>query len=136
MNEAIKELNDEELIFILKNDNIRIEKEDRIWEIIKERIKNNRNKSILLGTIKANYLNKEYFKEFIETIEEEDIKQEPKILNIFKEILMKNIDNIQLKEKKTKRDIITITHEQGNNFNGIFKYYDYKKIVFLINNLK
>ena len=41
MKEEIKELEDEELIFILKNDKTRVEKEDIIWEVVKEKIDNN-----------------------------------------------------------------------------------------------
>ena len=101
MKKEIQELTEEELLFILSNDKMKIEKEDLIWEIIKERIEkkyennsedkgkkeekeNQKNKSILMGTIEAKYLKKEYFIEYIEKIEEEDIEREPKIFKNLK----------------------------------------------------
>ena len=77
MKEEIKELKLEEIIYILRKEDISIKSEDTIWEIIKERIKemknekkdkndksdrNNLNKGIrriLFENIKIKYLNKE-----------------------------------------------------------------------------
>ena len=114
MKDIIKELNDEEVIYILKNDKIKVEKEDIIWEIVKEIITHkNRNennfdkkdlinKSRLIGTIQVQYLNREYFQEYIKLIEENDIEREPKILHYIKDLLIKNINNIKLEENTVK----------------------------------
>ena len=141
MKEDIDELSDEELIFILKNDKIKVEKEDIIWEIVKKRIDMNNKrkskenivkgekniKSLLLGTIEVNYLKKEYFQEYIEIIEEEDIENESKIFKKIKEILIKNIDNIILEGKEINQtNIINIQHKEGNNFDGIIRYLEIK----------
>ena len=73
MKEEIKELNDDELIYVLKNVKTKVEKEDIIWKIAKERIEtkalsedqkdNKMNKSTLMGTVNINFLNREDFKE-------------------------------------------------------------------------
>ena len=81
MKEEIKELKLEEIIYILRKEDISIKSEDTIWEIIKERInemkseKNYRNREmrrILFENIQIKYLNKQHFKEYIEEIEGED----------------------------------------------------------------
>ena len=150
MKEEIKELNDDEVIFIFKNNKTKIDNEETIWEIVKERIKgmsrkanqsqannvdkrNFINKSLLIGSIQANFLKKESFKEYIEMIEEEDIEKERLILENIKRILLSNIDNLKLegkeKEKATEKvneKVIHINHTNGQNFNGIIKYLENK----------
>ena len=137
MKEEIKELNEEEIIFILKNKKTKVSKEDIIWEIIKEIIENkyqnkyqNNNKSILIGIVEGKYLSIEKFKEYLEKIEEEDIIREPKILKNLKDILIKNIkniDNIKLKEKtKEEKRGREIKHQNGENFQGILRYLQNK----------
>ena len=136
MKKEIQELTEEELLFILSNDKMKVEKEDLIWEIIKGRIEkkyqNNlddkqKNKSILMGKIEAKYLKKEYFIEYIEyieNIEEEDIEREPKIFKNLKEILISLGENIQKLNDKVKG--LEITHKYGNDFDGIIKYLENK----------
>ena len=138
MKEEIKLLRDEELIFILKNCKVTVEKEDIIWEIVKERIEGkNKNKiddkqrkekklkkSMLIGAIESKYLKKEYFREYIEKIEDDDII-DTKVLENIIEILLRNINNLDFKiiqqEEKDNIEKI-IKHEEGNNFDGILKY--------------
>ena len=85
-----------------------------------------------MGTIEAKYLKKEYFIEYIEKIEEEDIEREPKIFKNLKEILIMNIKQLSLGENikklndKDKDKGLEITHKSGNNFDGIFKYLENK----------
>ena len=148
MKEEIQELTEEELLFILSNDKMKIEKEDLIWEIIKERIENKyqnnsddkqkmenqNNKSILMGTIEAKYLKKKYFIEYIDKIEEEDIEREPKIFKNLKEILIMNIKQLSLGENieklndtdQVKDKGLEIIHKSENNFDGIIKYLENK----------
>ena len=139
MKAEIQELQDEEIIFIFKNNKMKVEKEDIIWEIVKERIEKTygtinqdskkkenkerkKNKSILLGIIEAKYLKKEYFAEYIKSIEEEDIENEPKIFGKIREIIMKTIQTMHLDGKERKH----IEHEEGKNFEGIIKYLENK----------
>ena len=84
MKEEIKNLKFEELIYVIRKEDISIKSEDTIWEIIKERIKemnrqrNDKNdrkremRRILFGNIHIKYLSKHNFKEYIEEIEGED----------------------------------------------------------------
>ena len=130
----IQELTNEEIIFILKNDKIKVEKEDIIWEFVKERIKNQsemniknkRDKSMLLGIIECKHLNKESFKEYIDMIEEEDIQNESIIFRKIREILINNLDNLHLEEdlkRKMKDNIMNINHQEGKNFEGIINHF-------------
>ena len=132
MTEEIKELSDEELIFILKNSNLKVKNEDVIWKIVKERIENSnqntvqnkekkKNRSLLIGTIHAQNLNKNSFKEYIEVIEKDDIEREDIILMNIKKLLLKNIETIEFEENR-KEKIIQIDHQMNNNFNGIISY--------------
>ena len=124
LKENLNELRNDELIFILKSDKIKVEKEDIIWEIVKERLlkiensNNQENKSLLLGTIEPKYLRKDYLKEYIEMIDNEDIEREAKLFKKIKQLLIQNIDNIKIK-KEIKGKIEKINHEEGQNFQGI-----------------
>ena len=91
MKEEIKQLREEELIYIIRNKNINIEKEDIIWEIIKKRVKEMKKeiynkeinkkerdikrkiRRILLENVKIKYLTEDNFKEYVEEIEACDI---------------------------------------------------------------
>ena len=145
MKEEVQQLNDDELLFILKNEKIQIENENLIWKIIHERIikhclrKNqkeqnnqiNRNhKSLFMGIIQASYLKNEYMREYIEMIDEEDIERESQILKKIKQILLSNIDNLQSerdeKEIKTGRVFYECEHKNGQNFRGIIDYLEEK----------
>ena len=131
MEGTIKELSDEELIFLLRNDKFQVEKEDIIWEIVKTRIEsqnpdeknkiNLRNKSILMGMIEVKYLNQDCLKEYIEKVEEENIESEPNIFKKIKKILLNNLDNLKL-EGKLNRNSIKIDPVQGEIFKGIIHY--------------
>ena len=85
-----------------------------------------------MRTIEAKYLKKEYFIEYIENIEEEDIEREPKIFKNLIEILLMNIkklslgENIEKLNDKVKEKGLEITHKSGKNFDGIIKYLENK----------
>ena len=74
-----------------------------------------------MGIVQVQNLNKALIKEYIEMIKKEDIERETKLLNIIKEILIKNIDNLQLERKGIK-----IQHKKGQNFEGIIYYLEKK----------
>ena len=131
MKEEIRELNDEDLILILKSQKIKVEKEDLIWEIVKERIQNKSQKNFkdkkslykseLMEAIEINYLKKKYLEEYVEMIEQEDIQREPKIFKKIKNFLVKNLNMHILPKEK-----INIQHKEGQDFEGIFKYLQTK----------
>ena len=151
MKEKIKEMREEELILIIRNENIRLEKEDSLWEIIKERIqemkkrinnhtnnKGNVNKirqmrRILLENINIKYLNENNLKEYIEEIDEEDISKNVtndenngSIWNQIRDIILNNIQNNKTNniEEEKKSNMKIITHEEGKNFEGIIHYLE------------
>ena len=91
MKEEVKSLPEEYLIYIIRNGVIKMENEDTLWEIIRERIKEMKRRMhtkgsdkktiekirkirrILLGSVKIKYLKNETFKEYIGEIEAEDL---------------------------------------------------------------
>jgi len=99
MKEEVKQLREEELIYIIQNENLSIKSEDTIWEIIKERMKKMKKKikgrkeekkeikiteekrRVLMENIKVKYLNKTNFKEYIEELEVEDMLNNSSFVN-------------------------------------------------------
>ena len=63
------------------------------------------NNSILMGTVHVNYLNRKNFVEYLSMIESEDIARETNILNNIKEIVVKNLDNLQLGVERKKEQV-------------------------------
>ena len=156
MKEEIKQLNEEILIYILRNINLSVQSEDTIWEIMKERLKEMKLKiykgegkvkeiekirekrRILMTTIKVENLSKMNFKEYIEEIEAEDLENnrilvnnedKSKIIlwNQIQKIILNNIIDIKIKKKaKDQCNNLKIEHKEGKDFEGIIKYLEDK----------
>ena len=155
MKDEIMELNEEELIYLMRKDDIIIQSEDTIWDLMKERLKEMKNiiysqkrnkkeiekirnmRRILLENIKIQYLKNNNFKDYIHEIEAEDLsimftnskKEENEgkyIWNQIQTIILKNFKNIKLEKKERLNGFKLIEHQIGNNFDGIIKYLESK----------
>ena len=122
MKDELDQLTYEEIIYIFKKTSNKIDNEEMIFNIIKTRLqkindlkdirenklrKRNQRKE-LIECINSQYLTTKSLKEYINMIEEEDIKGE--LWNDFKELFINNLDKIekyQMKEEERKKKMET-----------------------------